>query len=114
MIRRPPRSTLFPYTTLFRSPRAASRGGGSASRDVLHEHARPGLDPVAHVHAHRGPPRRPPPRPPPPLAPGGPEYVPAAAAAENPPTINPERPPAPPSPRPRSATAPRPPLADPQ
>src|SRR3712207_8922813 len=26
MIRRPPRSTLFPYTTLFRSPRP--RGGG--------------------------------------------------------------------------------------
>src|SRR5947209_11603499 len=26
MIRRPPRSTLFPYTTLFRSSRAASRG----------------------------------------------------------------------------------------
>src|SRR5437588_4471753 len=26
MLRRPPRSTLFPYTTLFRSPRAASRG----------------------------------------------------------------------------------------
>src|SRR5437016_11828357 len=25
MIRRPPRSTLFPYTTLFRSPRAAAR-----------------------------------------------------------------------------------------
>src|SRR6266853_5864164 len=25
MIRRPPRSTLFPYTTLFRTPRAASR-----------------------------------------------------------------------------------------
>src|SRR5476649_2996823 len=25
MIRRPPRSTLFPYTTLFRSPRPASR-----------------------------------------------------------------------------------------
>src|SRR6266496_961748 len=25
MIRRPPRSTLFPYTTLFRSPRAARR-----------------------------------------------------------------------------------------
>src|SRR5438874_6285027 len=24
MIRRPPRSTLFPYTTLFRSPRAAT------------------------------------------------------------------------------------------
>src|SRR5438552_17252100 len=29
MIRRPPRSTLFPYTTLFRStsPRVSSRGG---------------------------------------------------------------------------------------
>src|SRR2546427_1338258 len=26
MIRRPPRSTLFPYTTLFRSPRAGLRG----------------------------------------------------------------------------------------
>src|SRR2546429_932679 len=25
MIRRPPRSTLFPYTTLFRSPRSSSR-----------------------------------------------------------------------------------------
>src|SRR3712207_7294049 len=35
MIRRPPRSTLFPYTTLFRSdgaarPRAAGRAGGEA------------------------------------------------------------------------------------
>src|SRR5438477_2267580 len=28
MIRRPPRSTLFPYTTLFRSPRGARRAGG--------------------------------------------------------------------------------------
>src|SRR2546427_9543551 len=27
MIRRPPRSTLFPYTTLFRSPRDAARPG---------------------------------------------------------------------------------------
>src|SRR2546430_10411265 len=26
MIRRPPRSTLFPYTTLFRSPHTATRG----------------------------------------------------------------------------------------
>src|SRR5260370_20378989 len=36
MIRRPPRSTLFPYTTLFRSWRAASwprsRGGRTPSR----------------------------------------------------------------------------------
>src|SRR3712207_8296181 len=35
MIRRPPRSTLFPYTTLFRSPRPCGRGSaprrGSAS-----------------------------------------------------------------------------------
>src|SRR2546427_12552526 len=28
MIRRPPRSTLFPYTTLFRSDRAIEAGGG--------------------------------------------------------------------------------------
>src|SRR2546421_8088752 len=28
MIRRPPRSTLFPYTTLFRSPRPSGRGAG--------------------------------------------------------------------------------------
>src|SRR2546423_10070917 len=27
MIRRPPRSTLFPYTTLFRSPARMARGG---------------------------------------------------------------------------------------
>src|SRR2546427_2678294 len=31
MIRRPPRSTLFPYTTLFRSVR--SRGGHSSNRN---------------------------------------------------------------------------------
>src|SRR3712207_9446666 len=29
MIRRPPRSTLFPYTTLFRSTRASSAGKGA-------------------------------------------------------------------------------------
>src|SRR6267143_4017333 len=37
MIRRPPRSTLFPYTTLFRSPAARPHppvhGGSSAGRD---------------------------------------------------------------------------------
>src|SRR2546427_8388809 len=32
MIRRPPRSTLFPYTTLFRSRRCVGRGGASAVR----------------------------------------------------------------------------------
>src|SRR3989441_5989359 len=31
MIRRPPRSTLFPYTTLFRSPRARVACGSSAA-----------------------------------------------------------------------------------
>src|SRR3712207_7293461 len=38
MIRRPPRSTLFPYTTLFRSLGRGARGGGEehrARRDVL-------------------------------------------------------------------------------
>src|SRR2546425_4498528 len=35
MIRRPPRSTLFPYTTLFRSRRQAAAGaGGQGLRDV--------------------------------------------------------------------------------
>src|SRR3712207_8317952 len=40
MIRRPPRSTLFPYTTLFRSGRAAGDTAGDTARDagdpVLH------------------------------------------------------------------------------
>src|SRR3712207_7047955 len=62
MIRRPPRSTLFPYTTLFRSPRGRTRSdpdpapvGGDllGARSGLHRHARllprrhasrPGLD----------------------------------------------------------------------
>src|SRR3712207_8050179 len=34
MIRRPPRSTLFPYTTLFRSP--ASHGADSGLRRLQH------------------------------------------------------------------------------
>src|SRR2546430_7564978 len=33
MIRRPPRSTLFPYTTLFRSTRAEGGGGAFADAD---------------------------------------------------------------------------------
>src|SRR5690242_20861225 len=32
MIRRPPRSTLFPYTTLFRSPGAVLESGGFIGR----------------------------------------------------------------------------------
>src|SRR5258707_5916976 len=39
MIRRPPRSTLFPYTTLFRSEQV-DFGGGLIDRQD--EHARPG------------------------------------------------------------------------
>src|SRR5260370_19826994 len=35
MIRRPPRSTLFPYTTLFRSLRRARRLHGESAEQVL-------------------------------------------------------------------------------
>src|SRR2546430_8873449 len=35
MIRRPPRSTLFPYTTLFRSPSGNSHDAADISVDVL-------------------------------------------------------------------------------
>src|SRR2546430_9771088 len=44
MIRRPPRSTLFPYTTLFRS------GGRQLLRRVLPvaRSTRPGIDPAPH------------------------------------------------------------------
>src|SRR6266702_4301153 len=63
MIRRPPRSTLFPYTTLFRS--VAGRGGGQARREplfglpmVVHRGAAGGL---GRDHGRRvGPPARPP------------------------------------------------------
>src|SRR5256885_7034106 len=34
MIRRPPRSTLFPYTTLFRSPRRNARNSGSLRKST--------------------------------------------------------------------------------
>src|SRR2546430_7288769 len=43
MIRRPPRSTLFPYTTLFRSP-AAARRGQEARPPRARQAARPVLD----------------------------------------------------------------------
>src|SRR2546427_4745761 len=36
MIRRPPRSTLFPYTTLFRSQRLRAERGGEEVRDDGH------------------------------------------------------------------------------
>src|SRR5260221_9775185 len=35
MIRRPPRSTLFPYTTLFRSPRRSKASQSSADSSTL-------------------------------------------------------------------------------
>src|SRR5438477_9005626 len=51
MLRRPPRSTLFPYTTLFRSR------GGQPDREPL---AAPRRDPMlrAHRHARREPDRK--------------------------------------------------------
>src|SRR3712207_7090063 len=62
MIRRPPRSTLFPYTTLFRSP-LAGRGGGPDG-DVRPAHrrrdaraARRGREDAVHRAAHRRRPR---------------------------------------------------------
>src|SRR5258708_26445242 len=45
MIRRPPRSTLFPYTTLFRSPAGEPLAGG------IHRRASGGAD----WHEHEGP-----------------------------------------------------------
>src|SRR3712207_8099239 len=43
MIRRPPRSTLFPYTTLFRSPRRDPRGSVARRPAVLAALPRGGL-----------------------------------------------------------------------
>src|SRR3712207_8282903 len=43
MIRRPPRSTLFPYTTLFRSDRLEEAYPGIKSRLVEGDRLRPGL-----------------------------------------------------------------------
>src|SRR2546425_5158429 len=47
MIRRPPRSTLFPYTTLFRSS-SSQRGGVRAARSGRHS---PGSRVLLHPHA---------------------------------------------------------------
>src|SRR3712207_7742448 len=47
MIRRPPRSTLFPYTTLFRSSGAASGGAGVVDVGVL---PTPGIAALAREH----------------------------------------------------------------
>src|SRR3712207_6927820 len=41
MIRRPPRSTLFPYTTLFRSAHVLAPRGDARRRPVPHARGRP-------------------------------------------------------------------------
>src|SRR2546430_17413138 len=93
MIRRPPRSTLFPYTTLFRSLTGSGPGGRVVRRDLETAAARPAATvsasaPVAPV---------PPPPSPPPLSPTG------SPAEDVPPTQTPT-----PNAH-RLATAPRPP-----
>src|SRR5260370_32784870 len=56
MIRRPPRSTLFPYTTLFRSKQAAARKAGGEPRSrapqtILPPNFKPGpLKDLSQVH----------------------------------------------------------------
>src|SRR3712207_8553260 len=64
MIRRPPRSTLFPYTTLFRSGAHPGAGGGAGWKAVgahLHDArgtARLGHPPARPQLAGRGPDRK--------------------------------------------------------
>src|SRR3712207_7069255 len=57
MIRRPPRSTLFPYTTLFRSPRAARARAALRARRRASAHARRGRADVQR-HPRADPPDR--------------------------------------------------------
>src|SRR3712207_7740235 len=61
MIRRPPRSTLFPYTTLFRSVRVARPGGAGAAAAARRRHGerRPRRGALGRAAAHGDPdPRR--------------------------------------------------------
>src|SRR3712207_7891904 len=60
MIRRPPRSTLFPYTTLFRSRRTGSRPAGHDAAAVRPPSAPPvlGHNPSAFAPRPRSPLRR--------------------------------------------------------
>src|SRR2546428_2660051 len=58
MIRRPPRSTLFPYTTLFRSPTSGSDDwsvGGFDSGSSRFDGLTPGADDVAPLHRPAAP-----------------------------------------------------------
>src|SRR3712207_8331304 len=56
MIRRPPRSTLFPYTTLFRSPCLLDRAQHPLQRAA--EVGQPGVDVLVDLGAHPGDVRR--------------------------------------------------------
>src|SRR2546425_10961246 len=102
MIRRPPRSTLFPYTTLFRSDRRSIR---SVAAPYAAVRTRPTAKPNSPSRIRKRivssgaaltapppppPPRRPPPPPPPPPPPTRPR----------PPPPRPTRPPPPPPPPP--------------
>src|SRR3989475_8545837 len=59
MIRRPPRSTLFPYTTLFRSHLGVATVGGAqlgacpGSRDLVTGEHQPGAKTLADIAGHR-------------------------------------------------------------
>src|SRR2546430_10806463 len=53
MIRRPPRSTLFPYTTLFRSLRDLAREMGLADARLAEQQHRRQLDRVVGIDAQR-------------------------------------------------------------
>src|SRR3712207_9269677 len=54
MIRRPPRSTLFPYTTLFRSAQGGRRSpAGGPDQPQHHGHERHAADRVADARAPR-------------------------------------------------------------
>src|SRR2546426_6109644 len=52
MIRRPPRSTLFPYTTLFRSVGTGDRGNQVAAVELYYL-VTCALSSVAHLNGHR-------------------------------------------------------------
>src|SRR2546425_10536550 len=52
MIRRPPRSTLFPYTTLFRSECRARVGRAFREPLMVHESATALFDVTAELHRH--------------------------------------------------------------
>src|SRR5260221_10672323 len=50
MIRRPPRSTLFPYTTLFRSQQHGADHGAGQVADAAEHGRREGLEPRSEEH----------------------------------------------------------------